>query len=90
MEFIRLFNEEGAILTVEPIPLETKLDDVPEFRTLTVRTVNSLKTDNITTVGELAEKYESELLRLTNFGRKSLTEVKAMLAAVGHQLSKAP
>ena len=48
-----------------------------------VRTYNCLKKANILTIGELAQIPESELMQIRNFGKKSLTEVKEKLAALG-------
>jgi DNA-directed RNA polymerase subunit alpha len=50
---------------------------------LTVRSYNCLKTAKIRTLGELARKTESELLLGKNFGRKSLNELKEVLAEFG-------
>lgn len=48
-----------------------------------VRTYNCLKKANILTIGELAQIPEGELMQIRNFGKKSLTEVKEKLAALG-------
>ena len=53
-----------------------------------VRTINCLKKEGITTVGELARLSEDELLRLRNFGRKSLTEVREKLTELGIPLER--
>jgi DNA-directed RNA polymerase subunit alpha len=50
---------------------------------LSVRSYNCLKNANIQTIGELITKTESEMLRTKNFGRKSLNEVKEILADMG-------
>lgn len=50
---------------------------------LSVRAANCLNNANITTVGELAQKSEAEMLKYRNFGRKSLNEIKEMLAGLG-------
>jgi DNA-directed RNA polymerase subunit alpha len=50
---------------------------------LTVRSYNCLKNANIRTIGDLVQKSESEMLRTKNFGKKSLTEIKAILAQMG-------
>lgn len=50
---------------------------------LTVRSVNCLKAENIQYVGDLVQRTESELLRTPNLGRKSLTEIKDVLATWG-------
>ncbi len=46
---------------------------------LSVRAANCLNNANITTVGELAQKTEAEMLKYRNFGKKSLNEIKAKL-----------
>jgi DNA-directed RNA polymerase subunit alpha len=53
-----------------------------------VRTSNCLRKEQIRTVGELIERSEDDLMRVRNFGRKSLDEVKEKLATLG--LSLAP
>ncbi|HMO50889.1 MAG TPA: DNA-directed RNA polymerase subunit alpha [Kiritimatiellia bacterium] len=50
---------------------------------LSVRAANCLNNANITTVGELAQKSESEMLKYRNFGKKSLNEIKAKLEELG-------
>ena len=46
---------------------------------LSVRSMNCLKNDNITYIGDLVQKSEGEMLRTPNFGRKSLNEIKEVL-----------
>jgi hypothetical protein len=50
---------------------------------LSVRSANCLKDDNIIYIGDLVQKTEAEMLRTPNFGRKSLTEIKDVLAQIG-------
>jgi DNA-directed RNA polymerase subunit alpha len=50
---------------------------------LSVRAANCLNNANITTVGQLAQKSEAEMLKYRNFGKKSLNEIKAKLAELG-------
>lgn len=50
---------------------------------LTARTLNCLKRSKINTVGEILERSRDELLRIKNFGEKSLTELDERLVAVG-------
>jgi len=50
---------------------------------LSVRAANCLNNANITTVGQLAMKSESEMLKYRNFGKKSLNEIKDKLTALG-------
>ncbi|MGH6986884.1 MAG: DNA-directed RNA polymerase subunit alpha [Caulobacteraceae bacterium] len=47
---------------------------------LSVRSANCLKNDNIVYIGDLIQKSEAEMLRTPNFGRKSLNEIKEVLA----------
>jgi DNA-directed RNA polymerase subunit alpha len=53
---------------------------------LSVRSANCLKNDNIVYIGDLIQKSESEMLRTPNFGRKSLNEIKEVLAGMGLHL----
>ncbi len=53
---------------------------------LSVRSANCLKNDNIVYIGDLVQKSESEMLRTPNFGRKSLNEIKEVLAQMGLNL----
>ncbi len=53
---------------------------------LSVRSANCLKNDNIVYIGDLIQKTEAEMLRTPNFGRKSLNEIKEVLAGLGLHL----
>ncbi|WP_138379522.1 DNA-directed RNA polymerase subunit alpha [Luteithermobacter gelatinilyticus] len=53
---------------------------------LSVRSANCLKNDNIVYIGDLVKKTEAEMLRTPNFGRKSLNEIKEVLASMGLRL----
>jgi DNA-directed RNA polymerase subunit alpha len=53
---------------------------------LSVRSANCLKNDNIVYIGDLIQKTEGEMLRTPNFGRKSLNEIKEVLAQMGLHL----
>ncbi|MGV6820566.1 MAG: DNA-directed RNA polymerase subunit alpha, partial [Parvularcula sp.] len=53
---------------------------------LSVRSANCLKNDNIVYIGDLIQKTEAEMLRTPNFGRKSLNEIKEVLASLGLHL----
>ena len=50
---------------------------------LSVRSANCLQNANINYIGELVQKTESEMLKTKNFGRKSLKEIKEILAEMG-------
>ena len=62
--------------------LARKIDDLE----LTVRSMNCLKAEGIYTVGELIKWKERELLKTPNLGKKSLTEIKAVLQVRGLKL----
>src|SRR5271170_1723816 len=53
---------------------------------LSVRSANCLKNDNNVYIGDLVQKSEAEMLRTPNFGRKSLNEIKEVLAQMGLHL----
>jgi DNA-directed RNA polymerase subunit alpha len=62
------------------------LDRSVEELELSVRSYNCLKNANITTIRELVQKSEQEMLKTKNFGRKSLNEIKEILSAMGLSL----
>jgi DNA-directed RNA polymerase subunit alpha len=66
--------------------LNENLDKSVEELELSVRSYNCLKNANIQTIGELVQKTEAEMLRTKNFGRKSLNEIKEILANMGLSL----
>lgn len=61
-------------------PIFSRLVDELE---LTVRAANCLKSENIRYIGELVQSAEYDLLRTPNLGRKSLSEIKSVLAELG-------
>ena len=63
---------------VDPVLLRP-VDDLE----LTVRSANCLKAENIYYIGDLIQRTENELLKTPNLGRKSLNEIKEVLAARG-------
>ena len=63
---------------VDPV-LVRPVDDLE----LTVRSANCLKAENIYYIGDLIQRTENELLKTPNLGRKSLNEIKEVLAARG-------
>ncbi|MDA0704209.1 MAG: DNA-directed RNA polymerase subunit alpha [Proteobacteria bacterium] len=74
---------------------ESEADELPFNRNLlrkvdelelSVRSANCLKNDNIIYIGDLVQKTEAEMLRTPNFGRKSLNEIKEVLAQMGLHL----
>jgi DNA-directed RNA polymerase subunit alpha len=81
--------------TAEPIesPVNEEQEKLNEnlWRTvdeleLSVRSANCLQNANIKYIGELVQKSESEMLKTKNFGRKSLKEIKEILAEMGLSL----
>ncbi|BDA84778.1 DNA-directed RNA polymerase subunit alpha [Aureimonas sp. SA4125] len=77
----RSAEEHIAELAFNPALLK-KVDELE----LSVRSANCLKNDNIVYIGDLIQKTEAEMLRTPNFGRKSLNEIKEVLAAMGLHL----
>jgi DNA-directed RNA polymerase subunit alpha len=63
-----------------------KLNKSVDEMELSVRSYNCLKNANIKTIGELVQKTEGEMLKTKNFGRKSLNEIKEILAGMGLSL----
>jgi len=63
---------------IDPVLLRP-VDDLE----LTVRSANCLKAENIYYIGDLIQRSENELLKTPNLGRKSLNEIKEVLAARG-------
>src|SRR5690606_12514713 len=53
---------------------------------LSVRSANCMKNDNSVYIGDLVQKTEEQMLRTPNFGRKSLNEIKDVLALMGLHL----
>ena len=67
-----------------PAPLSASLLDAPiEELDLPMRAYNSLKRNNITKIGQLLALGDDELLRMRNFGKKSLDDMKERLALRG-------
>ena len=81
--------------TEEPAPVETPKEEAKLnenlFRSvdeleLSVRSANCLQQANIRTIGDLVQRTEAEMLKTKNFGRKSLKEIKEILAEMGLSL----
>jgi DNA-directed RNA polymerase subunit alpha len=73
-----------AILTTEGV--NGMLTKSVEELELSVRANNCLRNANITTIGELVQRTEAELMKTKNFGKKSLQEIKDELARIGLSL----
>ena len=70
--------EHQKSVQVDPLLLRP-VDDLE----LTVRSANCLKAENVYYIGDLIQRTENELLKTPNLGRKSLNEIKEVLAARG-------
>ncbi|MDD4203447.1 MAG: DNA-directed RNA polymerase subunit alpha [Candidatus Omnitrophica bacterium] len=66
--------------------LQEKLNMQISELELSVRSSNCLQEANINTIGELVSKSEMEMLKYRNFGKKSLTEINAILVTMGLHL----
>jgi DNA-directed RNA polymerase subunit alpha len=73
------FDETPAGVSEENMKLKKLLNMSVNEIELSVRAANCLNNANITTVGQLAQKTESEMLKYRNFGKKSLNEIKDKL-----------
>ena len=87
MVFAQLEGEVGAGFN-EPTPARnTQFDPIllrpVDELELTVRSANCLKAENIYYIGDLIQRTETELLKTPNLGRKSLNEIKEVLASHG-------
>jgi DNA-directed RNA polymerase subunit alpha len=79
-------NEGEAPSENAPSVSNENLDKSVEELELSVRSYNCLKNANIRTLRELVTKTEAEMLKTKNFGRKSLNEIKEILAGMGLSL----
>ena len=87
--FINFDETEEPVEEVKPVE-EHKLNEnlfrsVDELE-LSVRSANCLQNANIKSIGDLVQKTEAEMLKTKNFGRKSLKEIKEILAEMGLSL----
>ncbi|MCX7590366.1 MAG: DNA-directed RNA polymerase subunit alpha [Kiritimatiellae bacterium] len=80
------FEEEVKKIDKEREELRRKLNMSVNEIELSVRAANCLNNANITTVGQLCQKSEADMLKYRNFGKKSLNEIKAKLAELGLSL----
>ena len=74
--------EETSAPEVDPRMAELLGKPIEELD-LSVRSANCLKNANIRTLGDLVQRTEREMLSTKNFGRKSLDEIKDVLASLG-------
>ncbi len=87
--FINFEEEEEAPIGVpekQEQPVNENLFRTVEELELSVRSANCLQNAGITYIGELVQKTEAEMLKTKNFGRKSLKEIRDLLAEMDLQL----
>jgi hypothetical protein len=73
-------------LSIEQLPFNSVLLRRVDMLELSVRTSRCLKDAPIIHIGDLVQKTEAEMLRMPNFGRNSLNEIKKVLASAGLHL----
>ena len=88
-----LIGQLSVFADLEGAPTEIEVKQVPQVDPillrpvddleLTVRSANCLKAENIYYIGDLIQRSENELLKAPNLGRKSLNEIKDVLASKG-------
>jgi DNA-directed RNA polymerase subunit alpha len=78
--------EAPVALAEEPTPINPNLFKSVDELELSVRSANCLQNANIRYIGELIQRSEAEMLKTKNFGRKSLNEIKEVLASMDLEL----
>ena len=81
--FAALEGAEPSIEAARTPPVDPILMRPVDDLELTVRSANCLKAENIYYIGDLIQRTENELLKTPNLGRKSLNEIKEVLASRG-------
>jgi DNA-directed RNA polymerase subunit alpha len=84
--FVELKGKEEAAPQVEEPEIDPILLRPVDELELTVRSANCLKAEHIYYIGDLIQRTEVELLKTPNLGKKSLTEIKDVLASRGLSL----
>jgi DNA-directed RNA polymerase subunit alpha len=84
--FVELRGKEDAQPVMPPPDIDPILLRPVDDLELTVRSANCLKAENIYFIGDLIQRTEVELLKTPNLGKKSLTEIKDVLASHGLSL----
>jgi DNA-directed RNA polymerase subunit alpha len=79
-------HAKGSVFAADPGEKDQVLDSPIEDLELSVRSYNCLKREGIDTLQQLIQKSEAELLKIRNFGAKSIEEVKGKLAELGFSL----
>ena len=87
------FEEEELEISTGQLPRPTQLNDIlfrpVEELELSVRSANCLQNADIKYIGELVQRSEGDMLKTKNFGRKSLNELKEILAGLGLEFGMA-
>jgi DNA-directed RNA polymerase subunit alpha len=84
--FVDLKSTEPVVEVHQETAIDPLLLQPVDDLELTVRSANCLKAENIYYIGDLVQRSESELLKTPNLGKKSLNEIKDVLAARGLSL----
>ena len=84
--FVDLKGQERPAEHKKEVGIDPMLMSPVDELELTVRSANCLKAENIYYIGDLIQRTEMELLKTPNLGKKSLTEIKDILAAKGLSL----
>lgn len=84
--FVELRKSEEPEIGEESDELDPLLMRSVDDLELTVRSANCLKGENVFFIGDLVQRDESSLLRTPNLGKKSLNEIKTVLASRGLSL----
>ena len=89
---LEAYVNDGKVVVIHDVEAKVDVEREQLLKTLnmsvneielSVRAANCLNNANITTVGQLAQKSEAEMLKYRNFGKKSLNEIKAKLLELG-------
>ncbi len=89
---LEIFLKYGEPLPLEEVEEEISPEEISLYEKLrlplselelSVRSSNCLREENIKTIADLAQKTEEELLKVRNFGKKSLSEIKGLLLGMG-------
>ncbi|AJC50447.1 DNA-directed RNA polymerase subunit alpha [Coxiella endosymbiont of Amblyomma americanum] len=84
--FVDIKKEEGQSIDSKENTLDPVLSNSVDDLELTVRAANCLKAESIYYIGDLVQRSENDLLKTPNLGRKSLLEIKSVLAQRGLSL----
>src|SRR5919204_461593 len=86
---VEIINPDHVIAHIASggkVEMQIKVESGRGYVPVTVRSANCLKAENIYYIGDLIQRTETELLKTPNLGRKSLNEIKEVLASRGLSL----